>query len=54
MADYSWAIPVMRAGYAGLGVTYLAVAGLSLWAIWRGGEAQGTSSVMETLSTNSQ
>ncbi|MGB3556522.1 MAG: DUF1206 domain-containing protein [Jannaschia sp.] len=50
MSDHSWAIPVMRAGYAGRGITYLAVAGLSLWAIWRGGEAQGTSSAMETLS----
>ncbi|UWQ16649.1 DUF1206 domain-containing protein [Jannaschia sp. M317] len=50
MSDYSWSIPVMRAGYAGRGVTYLAVAGLSLWAIWRGREAEGTSSTMETLS----
>lgn len=52
MADLSWTVPVMRAGYAGRGVTYLAVAGLSLWAIWRGGDAEGTSSVMETLSTS--
>ncbi len=50
MADHSWAIPVMRAGYAGRGVTYLAVAGLSLWAIWQGGDAEGTSSAMDTLS----
>ena len=49
MADYSWAVPVMRAGYAGRGVTYLAVAGISLWAIWRGGDAEGTSSVIDTL-----
>lgn len=40
----------MRVGYAGRGVTYAAVAGLSLWAIWRGGEAQGTSSALEHLS----
>lgn len=52
MADYTWAVPVMRAGYAGRGGTYLAVAGLSLWAIWRGGQAEGTSSAMETLSTS--
>jgi hypothetical protein len=51
MADLSWAIPVMRAGYAGRGVTYLAVAGLSLWAIWRGGEAQGTSAAIDILAT---
>ncbi len=50
MADLSWTIPVMRAGYAGRGVTYLAVAGLSLWAIWRGGEAKGTSGALESLS----
>ena len=50
MADLSWTKPVMRVGYAGRGLTYLAVAGLSLWAIWRGGEAQGTSTAMETLS----
>ena len=49
-SDYSWAIPIMRAGYAGRGVTYLAVAGLSLWAIWRGGSAEGTGSTLETLS----
>ncbi|MGB3408215.1 MAG: DUF1206 domain-containing protein [Jannaschia sp.] len=52
MSDYSWAIPVMRAGYAGRGLTYVAIAGLSLWAILRGGQAQGTTSAMETLSTS--
>ena len=45
-----WSLPVMRTGYAGRGLTYLVVAGLSLWAIWRGGQAEGTSSAMETLS----
>ena len=49
--DYSWAVAVMRAGYAGRGVTYGAIAGLSLWAIWRGGEAQGTGSALRTLGT---
>ncbi|CTQ50776.1 DUF1206 domain-containing protein [Jannaschia donghaensis] len=50
MADLKWTIPVMRAGYAGRGVTYLAVAGLSLWGIWQGGQAQGTSSALKSLS----
>jgi hypothetical protein len=50
-SDYSWAVPLMRTGYAGRGVTYAAVAGLSLWALWRGGQAQGTGSALETLGT---
>ncbi|TFL17035.1 DUF1206 domain-containing protein [Jannaschia formosa] len=50
MSDYRWSIPVMRAGYGGRGVTYLAIAGISLWAIWSGGTAQGTSSVLARLS----
>lgn len=50
MKDLKWTIPVMRAGYIGRGVTYLAVAGLSLWAIWRGGEAKGTSTALRDLS----
>lgn len=47
--DFSWAIPVMRAGYAGRALVYLAVAGLSLWAIWRGGEAKGTETALAQL-----
>ncbi|MCG6112733.1 MAG: DUF1206 domain-containing protein, partial [Paracoccus sp.] len=39
-----WAVPLMRVGYAGKGLVYLAVAGVSLRSIWRGGEAQDTSS----------
>lgn len=50
MSDLNWTIPVMRAGYAGRGITYLAVASLSLWAISRGGDAKGTSSALDTLS----
>jgi hypothetical protein len=50
MSDYKWAIPLMRAGYAGRGVTYLAVAGLSLWALWAGGQAEGTQEALATLS----
>lgn len=51
MADgnFTWAIKAMRAGYAGRGLTYLVVAGVSLWAIWHGGEAEGTSSAMARL-----
>ena len=44
-----WALPVMRTGYAGRGLTYVAVAGLSLWLIFRGGEAQGTESAFAIL-----
>ena len=47
--DLEWATPVMRAGYAGRGFVYAAVAGLSLWAIWRGGQAQGTQTALATL-----
>lgn len=50
--DLSWAVPMMRWGYAGRGLVYVAVAGLSLWAIWRGGQAQGTSSAFATLETS--
>lgn len=47
----SWTVPVMRAGYAGRGLTYLVVAVVSLWAIWHGGQAQGTSSALVQLET---
>lgn len=47
--DLSWAVPVMRAGYAGRGLVYLAVAGFSLYAIWYGGQAKGTSSALAQL-----
>lgn len=46
-----WAIPLMRAGYTGKGLVYLAVAGISLYSIWRGGEAQDTSSALGWLET---
>lgn len=45
----AWTVPVMRAGYAGRGLTYLVVAGFSLWAIRQGGEAQGTGSALARL-----
>ncbi len=47
----AWSVPVMRAGYAGRGLTYLVVAGFSLWAIWHGGQAQGTGSALAQLET---
>lgn len=47
--DFGWAIPAMRAGYAGRALVYLAVAALSLWAIWQGGQAKGTSSALAQL-----
>lgn len=47
--DLSWAVPVMRAGYAGRGVVYLVVAGFSLFALWHGGQAKGTSSALAQL-----
>ncbi len=48
-SDFTWAVPIMRAGYAGRGLTYLVIAGFSLWAIWQGGSAQGTSSALGQL-----
>lgn len=47
--DIGWAIPLMRAGYSGRGLVYLAVAGISLYSIWRGGQAQDTSSALGWL-----
>jgi hypothetical protein len=48
-SDFSWSIPIMRAGYAGRGLVYLVVAGFSLYAIWLGGQAEGTSSALAEL-----
>lgn len=47
--DLSWSIPIMRAGYAGRALVYVVVAGFSLYAISKGGEAQGTSAALESL-----
>jgi heme/copper-type cytochrome/quinol oxidase subunit 2 len=44
--DLAWSVPVMRVGFAGRGLVYLAVALFSLYAIWRGGRAQGTAPVL--------
>ncbi|UWQ42024.1 DUF1206 domain-containing protein [Leisingera aquaemixtae] len=48
-ADFAWAVPVMRTGYAGRALVYLAVAGVSLRSIWEGGEAKGTAAALEWL-----
>ena len=50
--DFTWAPPLMRAGYVGRGVTYLALAGFSLSAIWSGGEAQGMGETLAQLETS--
>ncbi|EKE43626.1 hypothetical protein OCGS_2358 [Oceaniovalibus guishaninsula JLT2003] len=47
--DFGWAVPVMRVGYAGRALVYLAVAGFALWAIWHGQQAEGTSSAFQKL-----
>ena len=48
--DYAWAIPIMRMGYGGRALVYLVVAGLSLWSLMQGGEAQGTAQAFQSLS----
>lgn len=47
--DLSWSVPVMRAGYAGRGLTYLVIAGASLFAILQGGQAKGTGEAMQAV-----
>ncbi len=47
--NLQWAVPVMRAGYAGRGLIYLVVAILSLLAIWRGSTPGGTGEAMASL-----
>ncbi|ATG44738.1 Domain protein of Unknown Function [Phaeobacter piscinae] len=47
--DFSWAIPIMRAGYGGRALVYLTIAGTSLWSIWKGGDAKGTTAALEWL-----
>ena len=47
--NLNWAMPVMRAGYAGRALVYLIVSGVSLFAIWHGGEAKGTSEALSTV-----
>lgn len=52
-SDFKWAIPIMRAGYAGRGLVYGVIAGFSLFAIWYGGQAKGTSSALAQLENQS-
>ncbi|WP_099823212.1 DUF1206 domain-containing protein [Oceaniglobus indicus] len=47
--DFGWAVVIMRAGYLGRALVYLAVAGISLWAIATGGQASGTSDALSRL-----
>jgi hypothetical protein len=49
--DFSWAIPFMRAGYAGRALVYAVVAGFGLYAIWLGGNPDGTSGALKQLET---
>lgn len=49
--EFSWAIPFMRAGYAGRALVYGVVAGFGLYAIWRGGNAKGTAEALQQLET---
>ncbi|WP_241963037.1 DUF1206 domain-containing protein [Thalassorhabdomicrobium marinisediminis] len=48
--DFAWALPIMRTGYAGRGLVYLVVAGLSLWSLFQGGQAQGTKEAFQSMS----
>ncbi|WP_373353358.1 DUF1206 domain-containing protein [Pseudoroseicyclus sp. CXY001] len=47
--DFAWALPFMRAGYAGRGLVYAVVAGFGVAAFFQGGEAEGTSQVLQRL-----
>ncbi len=49
--DMGWAIPVMQAGYAGRGLVYLIVAAISLYSLWRGGQAMDAASALGWLET---
>ncbi|SEN66758.1 protein of unknown function [Loktanella fryxellensis] len=47
--NLNWAMPVMRVGYAGRALVYAIVSGLSLFTIWHGGDAKGTSEALEMV-----
>ena len=47
--NLDWAMPVMRSGYAGRALVYLIVAGISLYTIWLGGDAKGTSDALASV-----
>ena len=48
-SDLNWAMPVMRTGYAGRALVYAIVSGVSLFAIWQGDEAKGTSDALAAV-----
>jgi len=50
-SNLDWALPVMRAGYAGRGLNYVIVSILSLIAIWRGSTPGGTSDALRAVET---
>jgi hypothetical protein len=47
--DLNWAMPVMRTGYAGRALVYAIVSGVSLFAIWHGGETKDTSEALSLI-----
>lgn len=47
--NLDWTLPVMRAGYAGRGIVYLVVAGVSLYTVLAGGQAEGTSEALGSI-----
>jgi hypothetical protein len=49
--DFSWAVPLMRAGYAGRGLVYTVIGGFAIWAIWQGGAAGGVKEAFRELET---
>ncbi|MDX5411538.1 MAG: DUF1206 domain-containing protein [Rhodobacterales bacterium] len=50
-SNLDWAVPVMRAGYAGRGTNYVIISVLSLIAIWRGDTPGGTSEALKAVET---
>ncbi|MGR3323256.1 MAG: DUF1206 domain-containing protein [Pseudooceanicola sp.] len=46
-----WVVPVMRAGYAARGLTYIIVGVLAVLAAWTGGQAEGTQGALQSLKT---
>ena len=50
-SNLDWALPVMRAGYAGRGLNYVIISVLSLFAIWRGSTPGGTSEALQAVET---
>ena len=50
-SNLDWAVPVMRAGYAGRGTNYVIISILSLIAIWRGDTPGGTSEALKAVET---